>query len=158
MYICIYIYIYTHIYRHIYIYIYIYVITYVYIYIYTYVTIYIYIYICIWIYAYIHTYMYNDNKINNIICIYTYMCVYIYIYTHTSNTTKHNETNNTNQHWPDLGVGVRIHRTCRPHARSMTRKGGWYGWKPSSSSNLSTRVFRVYPPIESRQTASYVCV
>ena len=34
-----------------------------------------------------------------------------------------------------------------------TRKRGWYGWKPSSSSNLSIRVFRAYPLIESSQTA-----
>ena len=33
------------------------------------------------------------------------------------------------------------------------RKGGWYGWKPSSSPNFSIRVFRVYPLIESNQTA-----
>ena len=28
-----------------------------------------------------------------------------------------------------------------------TRKGGWYGWKPSSSSNFSIRAFRAYPRI-----------
>ena len=31
-------------------------------------------------------------------------------------------------------------------------KGGWYGWKPSSSSNFSIRVFRAYPLIQIRQT------
>ena len=31
------------------------------------------------------------------------------------------------------------------------RKGWWYGWKPSSSSNFSIRAFRAYPLIEVRQ-------
>ena len=31
------------------------------------------------------------------------------------------------------------------------RKGGWSGWKPSSSSDFSIRAFRVHPPIEIRQ-------
>ena len=33
------------------------------------------------------------------------------------------------------------------------RKGGRYGWKPSSSSNVLIRVVRAYPPNEIRQTA-----
>ena len=39
-----------------------------------------------------------------------------------------------------------------PQARGRFRKGGRYGWKPSSSSNFSIRAFRAYPPIEIRQT------
>ena len=38
-----------------------------------------------------------------------------------------------------------------PREQGVTRKGGWNAWKPSSSSNLSIRVVRVYPPIEIRQ-------
>ena len=34
--------------------------------------------------------------------------------------------------------------------RILIRKGGWYGWKPSSSSIFSIRAFRVYPLIEIR--------
>ena len=34
----------------------------------------------------------------------------------------------------------------------QSSEGGWYGWKPSSSSNLSIRNFRAYPLIEIRQT------
>ena len=37
---------------------------------------------------------------------------------------------------------------CKP----MLRKGGRYGWKPSSSSNFPIRVVRAYPLIEIRQT------
>ena len=36
--------------------------------------------------------------------------------------------------------------------RRCVRKWGGYGWKPSSSSNFSIRVFRAYPPVETRQT------
>ena len=36
--------------------------------------------------------------------------------------------------------------------KGTTRKGGWYGWKPSSSSNCSIRAFRAYYLIEVRQT------
>ena len=36
---------------------------------------------------------------------------------------------------------------------TMTRKGGCYGWKPSSSSNFSIRAFRAYPFIEIRRTS-----
>ena len=35
------------------------------------------------------------------------------------------------------------------------RKGGWYGWKPSSSSNFSHRAFRAVCLIEFRQTIPY---
>ena len=42
---------------------------------------------------------------------------------------------------------------CLPApARLATRKEGWHGWKPSSSSNFSIRAFRAYPLIEIRQT------
>ena len=41
-------------------------------------------------------------------------------------------------------------RTAR--ARTRIRKGGWCGWKPSSSSDLSIRVVRAYPLFEVRQT------
>ena len=39
-----------------------------------------------------------------------------------------------------------------PRQCSSIRKGGWYGWEPSSSSNLSIRVFRAYPLSELSQT------
>ena len=35
------------------------------------------------------------------------------------------------------------------------RRGGRYGWKPSSSSNFSIRAFRAYPLIEIRQTVPH---
>ena len=38
------------------------------------------------------------------------------------------------------------------------RKGGWYGWKSSSSSNLSIRVFRAHTPLEIRQAILYRAV
>ena len=34
------------------------------------------------------------------------------------------------------------------------RKGGWYGWKPSASSNFSIRAFRAYPLIELKANSS----
>ena len=43
-----------------------------------------------------------------------------------------------------------------PDARTRAagvRKGGGYGWKPSSSSNLSVRAFRAYPLVEIGQAA-----
>ena len=44
----------------------------------------------------------------------------------------------------------------RPRNRfAKARKWGWYGWKPSSSSNFSTRAFRAYPLIEMRQITLY---
>ena len=39
------------------------------------------------------------------------------------------------------------------HEDASIRKGGWYGWEPSSSSNLSIRAFRACPLIEIRRTA-----
>ena len=42
--------------------------------------------------------------------------------------------------------------TCRSGPRHL-QKGGWYGWKPASSSRLSIRVVRAYPLIEIRQAA-----
>ena len=38
--------------------------------------------------------------------------------------------------------------------RSRTRKGGWYGWKPSSSSDFSIWVVRACPLVEIRQFPS----
>ena len=38
-----------------------------------------------------------------------------------------------------------------PH-QCTTRKRGWYAWKPSSSSIVSSRALRVYPLVEVRQT------
>ena len=81
-------------------------------------------YVCmyVYIYIYIHCILYISLSL--------YLCVYIYIYTRTSSCRHHVY----NSRHPDI------------------RKGGWYGWKPSSSSNLSIRVFRAYPLIEIRQT------
>ena len=42
-------------------------------------------------------------------------------------------------------------RLLREAIRRGVRKGGWYGWKPSSSSNFSIRAFRVYVLTEIRQ-------
>ena len=56
-----------------------------------------------------------------------------------------------------LGVSTRDSRSrglsLRGLAVYMLRKGGWYRWKPSSSSNCSFRAFRADLLIETRQTA-----
>ena len=45
---------------------------------------------------------------------------------------------------------------CRAFStRLMFREGGRYGWKPSSSSNVSIRVVRAYYLIGSKQTILY---
>ena len=41
---------------------------------------------------------------------------------------------------------------CLHDSTGFNSEGGWCGWKPSSSSNCSHRVFRAYPLIEIRQT------
>ena len=74
-----------------------------------------------------------------------FVCIYIYIYIQTLRRGR----------WR---VGVRAGRRVRDRrardgARGGDRKGGWYGWKPSSSWNFSIRVFRARPLIEIRQTA-----
>ena len=43
------------------------------------------------------------------------------------------------------GVQNKLHR--------IVWKRGWYGWIPSSNSNLAVRVLQAYPLIETRQTA-----
>ena len=48
-----------------------------------------------------------------------------------------------------------VSRAARREADSESvghRNGGWYGWKPSSSSNFSIRALRACPLIEIRQT------
>ena len=62
----------------------------------------------------------------------------------------------------DLGFETLDSKSCELEVRELTaqtlrapffsRKGGWYGWKPSSSSNFSIRAFRAYPLVETRQT------
>ena len=47
---------------------------------------------------------------------------------------------------------ARIRQGMHPSKRACFWKGGWYGWKPSSSSDLSIRAFRAYPLVEFRQT------
>ena len=47
---------------------------------------------------------------------------------------------------------VKHPRDTSDHCASFFRKGGWYGWKPSSSSDFSIRAFRAYPLIETKQT------
>ena len=47
---------------------------------------------------------------------------------------------------PSVPRQSKVHRDC------WSGRGGWYGWKPSSSSNFSVRAFRAYPLIEIRQT------
>ena len=39
-----------------------------------------------------------------------------------------------------------------PPLSAFHRKGAWYGWNPSSSSNFSIRVVRAYPLLKIRQT------
>ena len=51
--------------------------------------------------------------------------------------------------WPFAWQRCSTTRTTA--STSRTRKGGWLGWKPSSSSNSSIRVVRAYPLIEIRQ-------
>ena len=49
-------------------------------------------------------------------------------------------------------VSFEVDRSGREGCR-VYRKGGCYGWKPSSSSNHSIRVVGAYPPREIRHTA-----
>ena len=44
-----------------------------------------------------------------------------------------------------------LEMSSRASEQSKQRKGGSYGWKPSSSSNLSIRVVRACPHVEIRQ-------
>ena len=52
------------------------------------------------------------------------------------------------QHWPAAAAAKA--NTSGQHQTSH-RKGGWYGWKPSSSSNFSIRAFRACPLIYIKQ-------
>ena len=65
------------------------------------------------------------------------VCIYIYIYIHMV-----------------TGVGpVEPTHGCMVRSASLTiGRGGWYRWKPSSSSNFSIRAFRVYALVETGQT------
>ena len=51
----------------------------------------------------------------------------------------------------DCPVGQRNLEYGWGYISRVIRKGGWYSWKPSSSSNFSIRVGRVYPLIKTRQ-------
>ena len=62
--------------------------------------------------------------------------------------------------------GERARRTAPSSARSTKKRhtstckvssqqGGWYVWKPSSSSNFSIRALRAYSLVEVRQTILY---
>ena len=84
------------------------------------------------IYIYIHTYILNAYRYTYLslsIYIYTCMYIYIYIYTHISLAC------------------LLAHSLAQLHAPlRVFRQGGRYGWKPSSSSNLSIRAFRAQVP------------
>ena len=149
--ICVYIYIciYVHTYMYIYTYIYIYVHTYIHTYTHTHAHVYIKqtgpsgrrapqrirggpvllaelarlsIYLSLSLYIYVYIHIYISLSLS------IYICIYIYIYGRPSGLS---------------GLG-----SLRRHLR----KGGWYGWKPSSSSKLWIRVVRAYPLIEIRHT------
>ena len=96
--------------------------------IYTYI--YIYIYIHTYVRTYIHTYIHN-------MCIYIYIYMYIYIYIHTYQLYYH------------LSWTAKTALSCCPsRSTANARKGGWFGWKPSSSSTFSIRACRAYPLVE----------
>ena len=54
----------------------------------------------------------------------------------------------------DHGQRLRSSRLPSPCCEVEGRKGGWYGWEPSSSSNFSIRAFRAYPLVEIRHGSS----
>ena len=93
-----------------------------------YIYIYTYTYICIYTHTYIHSY------------IRTYVYIYIYIHIHVIVFKKA---------WPAVHAAERVVRRHRLGHRRQLRllaglqKGGRCGSKPSSSSNLSIRAFRV---------------
>ena len=66
------------------------------------------------------------------IYIYTHICKHIYIY-----RERERDPSGCTSRWAST---------------SRVPKGGWYGWKPSSSSNFSIRAFQVFSLIELRQT------
>ena len=49
--------------------------------------------------------------------------------------------------------GISRHGGQSKPGADASRKGGWYGWKPSSSSSCSIRAVRAYPPIDIRQSS-----
>ena len=51
-----------------------------------------------------------------------------------------------------------IFKKAREARAREARKGGWYGWKPLSSSNFSIRAFRAQPLIETRQMAPRLAI
>ena len=110
------------------------------------------------------------------ICIYMYIYMYIYIYTHVYTIPCRTVPYHTKPYHATPRAAPWCDLTCRDMLWFgmiviivmiivmiivimivsmiviMDRKGGWYGWKPSSSSNFSIRVVRADPLIEIRQT------
>ena len=125
--------------------------------------------ICIYIYVYIYIYMYVY------VCVYIYIYIYIYIVVARVVATKAFVLmyfqKQTWSPWLIIVDKTRFARWlvvadydwsrslalnwCVPSFTMTTsRNGWWYGWKPSSSSDLAIRAFRAYHLIEIRQNSS----
>ena len=116
--------------------------------------------VCVYIYIYIYTY--------------THVCVYIYIERERDREREREGERNPKVRDRKMALNWGAHPPrprlllelvlevlrCSPSAQlrgriswAIFRQGGWYSWKPSSSSNVSIRAFRAYPTFEIRQTA-----
>ena len=158
------------------VYMYIYIYMYLYIYIYTYihmcVYVYIYIYICMCIYIYIYIYIYMSDasarlRIDTLSPPSNWGL-------RPSQIPEMLERDHPRWHlfegWDFPGQGEvpeftllwslitlfpssPFHDPLQPSVAHLSlRKGGWYGWKPSSSSKFSIPAFRAWSLVETRQT------